>query len=119
MVPNITGRPVSTATCLSRARNRRWASPPDVSGPTWNTPAFSSAMAPTRRSSSDQAAMRLATGVSSGVTCVVARELEKPMAPTRIASCTAAAIRARSASVAGSASARLPMTYIRSAEWPM
>ena len=34
-------------------------------------------MAPTRRSISDQSAIRLATGVLSGVTCVVARELEK------------------------------------------
>ena len=76
-------------------------------------------MAPTRRSTSDQAAIRLATGVSSGVTCVVARELENPMAPTRIASCTAAAIRVRSSSVAGSLNARLPMTYMRKAEWPM
>ena len=63
--------------------------------------------------------MRLATGVLSGVTWVVARELEKPIAPTRIASCTAAAIRVRSSSVARSVRARLPMTYIRRAEWPM
>ena len=119
MVPNITGRPVSTATCFSRARKRRCASPPEVSGPTWKMPAFSSAMAPTRRSTSDQSAMRLATGVSSGVTCVGERELENPMAPARIASCTAAAMRARSSSVAFSLSARLPMTYMRSAEWPM
>ncbi len=41
------------------------------------------------------------------------------MAPTRIASCTAAAIRVRSSSVAGSLNARLPMTYMRKAEWPM
>ena len=33
--------------------------------------------------------MRLATGVSSGVTCVVAREVENPSAPARIASLTA------------------------------
>ena len=48
----------------------RCASPPEMSGPIWKMPAFSSAMAPTRRSTSDQSAMRLATGVSSGVTCV-------------------------------------------------
>jgi hypothetical protein len=64
-------------------------------------------------------AMRLATGVSSGVTCVEARELEKPMAPAFSASFTAAAIRARSSSVAASVSARRPITYMRSAEWPM
>ena len=75
-------------------------------------------MAPTRRSSSDQSAMRLATGVSSGVTCVVARELENPMAPARIASRTAAVMRARSSSVALSLNARAPMTYMRRAEWP-
>ena len=63
--------------------------------------------------------MRLATGVLSGVTCVDARELEKPMAPTRNASFTAAAMRLMSSSLAFSVSARLPMTYMRSAEWPM
>ena len=42
------------------------------------------------RSISSHSAMRLATGVSSGVTCVEARELEKPMAPAFSASCTAA-----------------------------
>ena len=114
----MTGRPDSTASCLSRARNRRCASPPEMSGPIWKTPAFRSARAPTRRSSSDHSAIRLATGVSSGVTWVVARELEKPMAPARTASFTAATMRVRSSSVAFSVSARFPMTYMRSAEWP-
>jgi hypothetical protein len=41
------------------------------------------------------------------------------MAPARIASFTAAAMRARSSSVAFSLNARLPMTYMRKAEWPM
>ena len=50
---------------------------------------------------------------------VVARELEKPMAPAFSASFTVAAMRAMSSSVAASASARLPMTYMRSAEWPI
>ena len=76
-------------------------------------------MAATMRSISSHSAMRLATGLSSGVTWVEARELEKPMAPARSASCTAAAMRAMSSSVAFSDSARLPMTYMRSAEWPM
>jgi hypothetical protein len=53
------------------------------------------------------------------VTWVEARELEKPMAPAFSASCTVAAMRAMSSSVAFSASARRPMTYMRSAEWPM
>ena len=119
MVPNITGRPLSSATRLSRARNARWAAPPEMSGPTWKMPAPSSPMTPTSRSTSDQSAMRLGTGVSSGVTWVVERELEKPIAPARIASRTAAAMRARSSSVAVSESARLPMTYMRRAEWPM
>jgi hypothetical protein len=118
IVPNITGRPVRTAICFSRAKNRPWASPPEMSGPIWKMPVPSSAIAPTSRSSSDQSAIRLATGVSSGVTCVVARELENPRAPARIASCTAAAMRARSSPVAGSVSARSPMTYMRRAEWP-
>ncbi len=61
-----------------------------MSGPTWKMPAPSSPMAPTSRSTSDHSAIRLATGVSSGVTCVVERELEKPIAPARIASRTAA-----------------------------
>ncbi len=82
-------------------------------------PAASSAIAATIRSISSHSAMRLATGVSSGVTCVEARELEKPMAPARNASCTAAAMRVMSSSVAFSDSARLPMTYMRSAEWPI
>ncbi len=54
------------------------------------------------RSISSHSAMRLATGVSSGVTCVEARELEKPMAPAFSASFTAAAMRAMSSSVAAS-----------------
>ena len=63
--------------------------------------------------------MRLATGVSSGVTCVEARELEKPIAPALSASCTAAAMRLMSSSVAFSDKARLPLTYMRKAEWPI
>jgi len=76
-------------------------------------------MAPTSRSTSDHSAIRLATGVLSGVTWVVERELEKPIAPARIASLTAAVMRARSSSVAVSLSARFPITYMRRAEWPM
>ena len=75
-------------------------------------------MAPTRRSISAQSAMRLATGVWSGVMWVVARELEKPIAPARIASLTIATIAVRSSSLAFSVSARSPITYMRSAEWP-
>src|SRR5689334_12861211 len=63
--------------------------------------------------------MRLATGVPSGVMCVVARELEKPSAPARIASATAASIARRSSSLAGSSSARRPIAYIRKAECPI
>ena len=63
--------------------------------------------------------MRLATGVLSGVTCVDARELEKPMAPARRASFTRSAMRTISSSVAFSVKARLPIAYMRSAEWPI
>jgi hypothetical protein len=90
-----------------------------MSGPTWKMPASSSAIAAMMRSISSHSAMRLATGVSSGVTCVEARELEKPMAPAFSASFTAPAMRTMSSSVAASVSARLPMTYMRSAEWPI
>ena len=76
-------------------------------------------MTPTRRSTSVQSAMRLGTGVLSGVTCVVERELEKPIAPARIASSTAASMRRRSSGVAVWSSARLPITYMRRAECPM
>ena len=76
-------------------------------------------MAAMMRSISSHSAMRLATGVSSGVTWVDARELENPRAPALSASWTAAAIRVMSSSLAASVSARLPMTYMRSAEWPI
>jgi hypothetical protein len=71
------------------------------------------------RSISSHSAMRLATGVSSGVTWVEARELEKPSAPAFSASWTARAMPVMSSSVAFSLSARRPITYMRSAEWPI
>jgi len=47
-------------------------------------------MVPTSWSISSHSAMRLATGLPSGVVCVDAREVEKPMAPAFSASRTAA-----------------------------
>ena len=82
-------------------------------------PASSSAITAVMCSRSCHAATRLATGRLSGVTCVEAREVEKPIAPAFSASFTRAAMRTMSSSVAASSSARLPMTYMRSAEWPM
>ena len=51
--------------------------------------------------------------------CVEAREVEKPMAPARIASRTAACILRMSSSVAFSLSARSPITVMRSGECAM
>ena len=47
-------------------------------------------------------------GVSSGVTCVEARELEKPRAPAFNASCTRAAMRLMSSSVASRSAPACP-----------
>ncbi len=73
------GRPLSTATRRSRSRKMRCASPPEMSGPIWKIPASTAAIAPTSRSISSQSAMRLATGEPSGVTWVVAREVDRPI----------------------------------------
>jgi len=117
-MPNMIGRPLSIAMRRSRARQARCASPPEMSGPIWKMPArVPPSPRPARRS---HASRRCGCDrCIVGVTWVVATEVEKPIAPARIA--LADRMRHHPQIIYGrvSSSARLPIAYMRSAEWPI
>ncbi len=117
-MPNITGRRYVSARCFIQPRNSTLSACEVSTAPVWKMPAPRSAMEATMSSISRRSAERLATGVPSGVWWVWVSEVDRPMAPARSASCASPAMVRTSSSVACSESARRPITYIRSAEWP-
>ncbi len=120
--PKVIGARLSRASWRRRDRNsarsagsseRAW-----ISSASSNTPPTSPTTSTSLRTSSHTAS-REATGRSSDVVCVSAREVVKPTAPAARASRSSRSMAARSSSVAAPSKARSPITHVRSAEWPM